>query len=120
MVAVPRRLFGLLFAVVGLASQLALGSVVIPDAPSADDSLAAASVVCRPGEKPSQPPTEKAPAAHPLSVALALPSVVPVPAPLLPPPAAVAIGRAASTARPRAPPPAPVLAAQPRGPPALS
>jgi hypothetical protein len=120
MVARSRRLLGLLLAVVGLASQLALGSVVIPDGPSADDSLAAASVICRPGEKPSHQPAQKAPAVHPLSVALALPSVVPVPAPLLPPPAAVVIGRAASTAQPRAPPPAPVLAAQPRGPPALS
>lgn len=122
MTAVPRRLLGLLAAVIGLVSQLALGSMALPDAPGAADRLAAVSVMCRTGQTKPPEPARHAPhqAICPLSVALALPSVVPAPPPVLPFPAIDAAVRAAFVAQPRAPPVRATIAAQPRGPPTLS
>jgi hypothetical protein len=80
-----------LLAGIALVSQLALGAVVLPDdAPQgAIAALAAASILCG-GNHPS----DQGPASHkhqpanpalcPISVALALPSVIPTPTPELP------------------------------------
>ncbi len=122
----PSGLLSFLLTCLALVSQLALGSVVLPDdsAQGAIAALNAASTLCDGNHAPSDkgPLSHKhqpaSPALCPTSVALALPSVIPTPAPVLPVSSAPVLylttterspgrGRPAATARvgtPRAPP----------------
>ncbi len=120
-----RRLPGFLVALLALISQLALGAAVLPDHAPADGvaALAAAMVDCAPGAPAAPPPThhqQDGSALCPLSVALALPSVILTPAPILPAPLPMMAMRTASRPQARAPPNRVLIAAFPRGPPALA
>ncbi len=121
------RLPGFIVAVLALISQLALGAIVLPDHTPTDGAaaLAAAMVDCAPGTTP--PARPDTPGHHndgaalcPLSVALALPSVILSPAPALPTPPLVLAVRTDRLPPARAPPSRVPDAAYPRGPPALS
>jgi hypothetical protein len=118
---------GFLVAVLALISQLALGSVVLPDVAPASvlDTLSAAMVDCSPvtpADKrlPPAPRPESEKALCPLSVALALPAVILLPAPMLPPPVLMLSGRGADLPQARAPPSAVRYAPYPTGPPVLA
>ncbi len=126
-IGLPRRLPGFIVAVLALISQLALGAVVLPDHTPADGiaALTAAMVDCAPTTPGGQP--DRTPGHHddsgalcPLSVALALPSVILTPTPFLPPPPLVLAVRMAHLPPARAPPNRVPDAAYPRGPPALA
>ena len=130
----PLRPFGargLLFAVLALVSQLALGAMVLPDDAAARDaaSLAAVSVLC---DSSQVSPTgavggthRQAPLPHrhhqgalcPLSLALALPAVVLAALAVLPAPTAATVLRLATGQRARAPPSLVGGLGLPRGPP---
>lgn len=119
---------GFIVAVLALISQLALGAVVLPDHAPTDGAaaLAAAMVDCAPASPAGRPQTPT-PGRHddgsalcPLSVALALPSVILTPAPILPPPPRMLAVRTDRRPPARAPPSRVPDAAYPRGPPALA
>ena len=117
---------GVIVAVLALISQLALGAAVLPDQIPANSvaALAAAMVDCAPavpGHKPAPSPRHDGGSALcPLSVALALPSVILTAAPILPPPLPALAMRTASRPPARAPPNRVPEAAFPRGPPTLA
>ncbi len=121
-----RRLIGRLAAMLALISQIALGAMVLPDSRPADPlaALDALSVLCLTGRTA---PAHKNPAHHaplavmcPLAAALALPALLAA-APTVPPaPPAVLTLRLALPPPARAPPARTVVAAWPRGPPALT
>lgn len=85
-------LFEYLIATIALVSQIALGAIVLPDRSAQQDlaAFAAASIFCNGGHTAGH----HAPASHrhrpadpalcPLSIALALPSVILSPVPVLP------------------------------------
>lgn len=114
-------------ALVALVSQLALGAVVLPDARTDPRAvLASVGILCD-GATPPLPgaPAHRHhaadPALCPLATALALPSVVITPAPVLPPPRSAAV-IVASRDRPpgRGPPPATGRDGFPRAPPVFA
>ncbi len=118
---------GLLLAVLALVSQLALGTMVLPDDAAARQQaeLDVASVLCT----GAPAPVRHAPAQHhrvadgalcPLSIALALPSVVPVLPPMLPAPTAGRVLRLATARSARGPPSLLSGIGYPRGPPVLA
>jgi hypothetical protein len=117
---------GFIVAVLALISQLALGGAVLPDQVPANGiaALAAAMVDCAPaipGHPPAPTPRhDDSSALCPLSVALALPSVILTPAAVLPPPMPIPAMRTAMRPPARAPPNRVPDAAFPRGPPALA
>ncbi len=121
---------GLLLAVLALVSQLALGSIVLPDDASAQErsvaALEALSVLCD-SSVPTSP--DQAPTHHrhspdcaicPLSVALAMPAVVLASGPELPPRSSRLATRASLPPPARAPPGQPRYTPPSRGPPVLS
>ena len=115
-----------LLAAIALISQLALGAMVLPDdAPAgALAALDAVSILCD-GNHPSD---HRSPASHshqpaspalcPISVALALPGVIPTPAPILPV-SSNSVLYLSTTERPpgRGPPAATARVGAPRAPP---
>jgi hypothetical protein len=116
------RLAGLLIAAFAMASQVAVGAMTTPVAPSGQvAALAALSVLCH-GQPPA--PDRPAPPRHvplaalcPLGFTLTLPVAILSPSAGLPtPPAALAL-RIAPTPPARAPPAQMALTAYPRGPP---
>jgi hypothetical protein len=119
-------LLGLLVAVLAIVSQLALGAMVLPDNRPADAvaALDALSVLCQAGhpvgDKPVPAHRGSQAALNPLSVTLALPAAIPVPAawPLGPP--ATLVLRIAPPPPARALPSVAAIAAYPRGPPLLA
>ncbi len=124
----PAGLPGLLVAVVALASQLALGSVVLPDEAAARDqsvaTLDALTILCDAAgpASPGQPPRHQHHpdcALCPLSVALALPAVVLTSEPALPPPSSRLADGAALPPPARGPPAQPRHTPPSRGPPVL-
>jgi hypothetical protein len=115
---------GFLVAILALISQLALGSVVLPDVAPATTlaALDAAMVDCSPvapADKRLPPVPDSEKALCPLSVALALPAVILLPAPVLPPPVLVLSVRGAERPQARAPPSAARYTPYPTGPPVL-
>ncbi len=114
---------GLVLAVLALVSQLALGAIVVPDRAVAGPraALNAMSVMCRGGERhqPVHHQHTTDPALCPLSVALALPSVVPLATPVVPVPLRVAVRYDWAVPAARGPPSRPVRIAYARGPPTL-
>jgi hypothetical protein len=122
----PQRL-GFLVAILALISQLALGAVVLPDISPASElaALAAATVDCAPAapadkQLPPAPRPDSGQALCPLSVALALPAVILLPAPVLPPPVLMLSVRGTDLPQARAPPSAFRYAPYPTGPPVLA
>ncbi|MFL5333382.1 MAG: hypothetical protein ACJ8H8_09420 [Geminicoccaceae bacterium] len=123
----PSRLFGLLAVLVALVSQLALGSMVIPDEQPSQTQLGAldaASSFCQSGHPPggSGKPIPHHAADYALcalSVALALPSVILASDPHLPGPGNALPLRLKQPQQARAPPRHGFAAAYPRGPPDL-
>jgi len=118
------RPIGLLLAVVALVSQLALGAVVAEDvSPAALLALDDVSLLCS-GAAPDQAPAHRHQSADfslcPLSVALALPAVVPVPAPVFPAPRAVLVVRQDERPPGRGPPPRTARVGAPRAPPFIA
>ena len=116
----------LLLAVLALVSQVALGATVLSDAAAAPDqsisALTALTVLCD-SHAPAEPAHHhRAPDAAmcPLSVALALPAVLPASGPDLPVPQSRVAGFADMPGEARAPPGQTRVAPPPRGPPALS
>ena len=118
---IGRSPLGLLLAVLALAGQLALGTVVLPEDTEAA-ALGAANILCQTGA-PEQPPAapqhRRAPdgALCPLAAALAMPGAILTPAPLLPLPLTAGVRMAAVTPRPRAPPARPLRISLARAPP---
>jgi hypothetical protein len=116
---------GLLLAMLALVSQLALGSVVVPDDAGAAE-LAAVAIFCQtaaPGTpQPATPHHQHAPgcAICPLCVALAAPGAILTPAPLLPVPSVRQVAQIALPPPARGPPARPLRTALPRGPPSLT
>ena len=116
----------LLAAILALVSQLALGSVVLPDRAPAGElaALAAATIDCAPasGDKgaPPAPRHEGDRALCPLSIALALPAVILLPAPALPAPVAMQAVRGTPLPPVRAPPSIVRRTPFPTGPPRLA
>ena len=120
---------GLLLAVLALVSQLALGSVLLPDEASAQQRVAALdalSVLC---DSTTSPVPAGQPAHHrhppdctlcPPSATLALPAMVLASAPDVPLPQSVAAERVALPPPAQGPPAQPRYAKLPRGPPALT
>ena len=123
------RLLGRLLAVLAVVSQLALGSVFLPDEASAQQQVAALdalSVLCD-STTPILPSGQPAHQRHshggplcPLSVTLALPAVVLASAPDLPLPQGRSAGQSALPPPSRGPSTQPRYALLPRGPPALT
>ena len=130
--SLPTSVAGLLLAVLALVSQLALGSMVLPDAPARtqQSALDALSVMCGSGVPASSGQGAPQGAPHhrnhadgalcPLSVALALPAIVLTPAPLPPLPAAVPVRRLPTPESARGPPSHDSHLGFPRGPPILA
>jgi hypothetical protein len=123
-----RSALAFLAAVVALVSQIALGGTV-PAQEVSDEQIAALNAIgisCDSSQPPGQGDASHhdhrpAPAICPISVALALPSVVLTPAPILPPPSApIAYARAMERPPGRGPPPATSRVGVPRAPPAVS
>ncbi len=118
---------GLLLAVLALAGQLALGAVVLPDAParSQAEALDALSVICV-AEAPVQPQPERRHPHRPecalvaLSAALALPAAMLLPAAPLPVPTVGVLLRQAVAVSARGPPSHASYLGFPRGPPVLA
>jgi hypothetical protein len=127
----PAGLPGLLVALLAIASQLALGAIVLPDEASAREQSVAAldalTIFCS-SATPTAP--DDAPKHHhrhaqdcaicPLAVALAMPAAVLASAPALPPPSSRAADRAALPPPARGPPAQPRYTPPSRGPPVLS
>jgi hypothetical protein len=117
-------LTSLLLAMLALVSQLALGSIVLPDDAAAGPVVALdeLTVLCSPGNPP-RGDHKKAPrhttdeALCPARVAVALLGVVLASAPALPTPSSHATGRAYAQPHVRGPPSPASQAALPRGPP---
>ena len=117
---------GLLTALLALVSQLALGAMVLPDAPDQVAALDAVGILCS-GAAPTDD-GGTAPHRHhasdlalcPLTVALALPAVVLTSAPALPPPAPVLAFRMRERPPGRGPPPPTARVGAPRAPPSLA
>ena len=120
---------GLLLAVLALVSQLALGSIAMPDEAAAREQSVAAldslSIICS-----ATTPVEHAPGQHhhhgmdcavcPLCAALAMHAVVLGSGPDLPAPSSRLAHRATLPPPARAPPAQPRHAPPPRGPPVLT
>ncbi len=125
----PTSIPGLLLAVLALVSQIALGSLVLPDAASAQEqsiaALDALSIICSTGT-PATPGDH--PAHHhapdctlcPLCVTLALPGVILSTAVELPAPSSQSAGRASLPPPARGPPSQARTTPPARGPPALA
>ncbi len=120
-------LLGFLAAILALVSQLALGAVVLPDVSPAAQlaALDAATIDCAPaapGDKrlPPAPHPDSGQALCPLSVTLALPAILLLPAPELPQPVLMLALRGADRPQARAPPSAPRPTPYPTGPPILA
>jgi hypothetical protein len=120
------RFLGYLTAVIALVSQLSLGAVLLPDAPTSQQfaALEAANVFCDGnqtsdhGGKPEHNHRQQAPAICPISITLSLPSIVLTPTPILPAPSALVIDARALERPPgRGPPPATARVGVPRAPP---
>ena len=119
---------GLVLAMLALISQLALGSVVLPDSASAQEQSTAAldafSIICSTptAATPGRPPAHHRHAPDgtlcPLCVTLAMQAVILATAPVLPAPAGQRVGRAALPPPARAPPSQPRAVPPARGPPA--
>lgn len=116
---------GLLLALLALAAQLAFGAIV--PRPEVARVLQGDGVICH---APAPPGAPAQPAPHrptsdnllcPLATALATPGIVLLGSGVaLPPPRLIAFRRPGLPPPATAPPAAPSLAAQPRGPPALA
>ncbi len=125
---IPRALavLGFLAALLALVSQVALGAVVLPDRAPADQlaALDAVSLLCggAPQDGGTAPHRHHAadPALCPLSVALALPAVIPVSSAALPAPRAARVFTPRERPPGRGPPPASARVGAPRGPPILA
>ncbi len=124
--AQPLAFLGFLTAVIALVSQLALGAVLPPDAPTPQQiaALNAVRVLCDGvapaghGDRTDHGHRPLAPAICPISVALALPSVVLTPVPVLPAPKQAAVYVTVLERPPgRGPPPATARVGLPRAPP---
>jgi len=117
---------GLLLALLALASQIAVGSLVLPE-DSAAAELDAVAILCQvtaPGapQQPGAPHHHHAPdcAICPFCAALALPGAILTPAPLLPAPSLHRVAQIALPPPSRGPPSRPLRIALPRGPPLLT
>jgi hypothetical protein len=117
---------GLLLALLALVSQLALGTMVLPD-DSAVPQLDAISILCQTGApdqpQPATPHHQHVPdcAICPLCVALAVPGVILTPAPMLPlPPSIRHVAQIALPPPSRGPPSRPLHISPSRGPPVLT
>ena len=127
----PANVPGFLVALLAIASQLALGAIVLPDEVSAREQSVAAldalSILCD-SATPTKP--DDAPKHHhrqnpdcaicPLGVALAMPAAVLVSGPALPPPSSHMADRSAFPPPARGPPAQPRHTPPSRGPPVLS
>lgn len=121
------RCVGLMAVLAALVSQLALGAVVIPDDPQSNlAALDAASVFCQSGNDAQggkRPPVQRHAAdcaLCPLTISLALSTVILTPEPLLPEPGLGRALPAGTRPQSRAPPSHAFAAAYPRGPPNLA
>ena len=118
---------GLLLAIIALISQLALGSLVLPDSASAQEQSVAAldalSIICSTpiAGAPDNPPAHHRHAPDctlcPLCSTLAMQGVILTAAPALPAPVSQQTGRAVLPPPARAPPAQPRYAPPARGPP---
>jgi hypothetical protein len=116
---------GLLLAMLALVSQLALGSVVLPqDAGAAElDAVAIFCQTAAPGTpQPVTPHHQHAPdcAICPLCAALAAPGAILTPAPLLPTPSVHQVAQIGLPPAARGPPSRPLRISLARGPPILT
>jgi len=116
---------GLLLALWALLVQLCAGAIVPVQAAVLDPAaLLAAGAICHvetgEGQQGQAPASPNDCALCPLCLVAALPAAVPVPAPTIPAPRLIVLPAYARPAQPRAPPAVPLVAAWPRGPPALS
>ena len=119
---------GLMVALLALVGQLAIGAVVLPDSDTADalNRLDAVSILC--SGLPASDDGGAAPHHHhacdlalcPMTLALAAPSVVLTPAPVLPAPKPVSVFPSRERPPGRGPPAASARVGEPRGPPVLA
>ncbi len=125
----PAGLPGLLVAVLAIASQLALGTIVLPDEAAAREQSVAAldalSILCNAAAPaaPDQPVHHRHNpdcAVCPLSVALAMPAAVLGSAPEVPAPSSQSAARATLLPPARGPPAQPHRTPPSQGPPLLS
>jgi hypothetical protein len=116
---------GLLLALLALASQIAVASLVLPEDSTAAE-LDAVAILCQtaaPGApQPATPHHHHAPdcAICPFCAALALPGAILTPAPALPTPSLHRVAQIALPPPARGPPSRPLRTALPRGPPFLT
>ncbi len=121
-------MLGFLLAVMCLVSQIAIGTMVIPDEPSGTllEALTSAGVDCHaspasaPGGRPPHPHRQTEPAVCPLRLALELPGITLLPPVVIPESLTATDARVGLPPPSRGPPPAPARVGQPRAPPALT
>ena len=119
---------GFLIALICLVSQIAIGTLVIPDDTSGSQlaALTIASIDCHaspasaPGGRSHHPHRQTEPAVCPLRLALELPGVTLLPPVVIPESLTATAARVGLPPPSRGPPPAPVRVGQPRAPPVLT